>query len=343
MGGELVSIIIPVYNSAGYLAATIQSALDQTWTNKEIIIIDDGSTDNSLSIAKSFESKIVKVLSQENKGASAARNKGLSAATGEYIQFLDADDLLSRNKIAAQLGKLKGLTDYLGICDTVYFRDGSAPFDFARTTEWYSDDFDDPVDFLIKLYGGHIVGPQYGGMIQPNAWLTPRNVIDKAGLWNEMRNPDDDGEFFCRVLLASSGIRYSSEAINFYRKFNGSGNSLSGRKDYEALSNTLKSTDLKAEHILKRKDTPLVRTILSRLYYENATVFFPAYPDLVRDAEKKARELAPGYRYNPLWDKNNFVRILSVFIGWKRVKYLQHVKQLIKYRLKLKNAQPKSV
>src|ERR1700744_1176722 len=169
----LVSIIIPLYNAGNYISETLQSALDQTWPNKEIIIVDDGSTDNSLAIAKSFESEFVKVLSQENKGASAARNKGLSIAKGEYIQFLDADDLLSPNKIAAQLEKLNGSTIHVGICDTVYFPDGSNPADFSKTTEWYSNDFDDPVDFLIKLYGGRYVGPQYGGMIQPNAWLTP--------------------------------------------------------------------------------------------------------------------------------------------------------------------------
>lgn len=327
MSTNLVSVIIPVYNSAKYLGATIQSALDQTWLDKEIIVIDDGSTDSSLAIAKSFESGIVQVLSQENKGASAARNRGLSIAKGEYIQFLDADDLLSPDKIAAQLEKLNSSEDRVGICDTVYFPDGSNPGDFSKVTEWYSNDFDDPVDFLIKLYGGHIVGPQYGGMIQPNAWLTPRKVIDKAGPWNEMRNPDDDGEFFCRVLLASSGIRYSGEAVNYYRKFNSSGISLSGRKDYESLSNTLKSTDLKAENLLKRTDTLLVRRILCRLYYENAFTFYPIYPDLTREAEEKARELAPDFRFDPFDYKKGFVRTLSKMVGWKAVKYLQHYKQ----------------
>jgi len=322
MSLPLVSIIIPAYNSAKYMAGTIQSALDQTWANKEIIIVDDGSKDNTLAIAKGFESEIVTVLSQENKGASAARNKGLSVAKGEYIQFLDADDLLSPNKIAAQLEKLNGNKNLVGICDTVYFPDGSNPGDFTKTTEWYSNDFDDAVDFLIKLYGGRYVGPEYGGMIQPNAWLTPRSVIDKAGLWNEMRNPDD-------VLLASSGIRYSTEATNYYRKFDSKGTSLSNRKDHEALSNILKSTDSKAENVLKRKDTPLVRMIFSRHYYENAFAFFPMYPDLVHEAEKKARELAPGFRYNPFEDRGGVIHLLSKLIGWKGTKYLLYRKQLI--------------
>src|SRR5580698_4662849 len=96
----LVSIIIPSYNSENHLAETIKSALSQTWVNKEIIIIDDGSTDSSVQIAKGFESN-VKVLVQKNKGASAARNAGLKEAKGDYIQFLDSDDLLSPDKIEA--------------------------------------------------------------------------------------------------------------------------------------------------------------------------------------------------------------------------------------------------
>jgi glycosyltransferase involved in cell wall biosynthesis len=334
MSDPLVSIIIPLYNAENYIGETLGSAKAQTWPNKEIIIIDDGSTDKSFAVAKSFECENVKVFGQTNSGASVARNKGLSIARGKYIQFLDADDLLSPNKIAAQLEKLDGNSDRLGICDTVYFPDGTNPTDFRKTTEWYSNDFDDPVDFLIKLYGGPYVGPEYGGMIQPNAWLTPRNVIDKAGFWNEGISIDDDGEFFCRVLLASTGITYSGEAINYYRKFNKSGNSLSGRKDREAMSGILKSTDLKAENVLKRIDTMQVRTVFSRLYQDNAFTFFPAYPDLVREAEKKARELAPNFRYNPFEQNNITPRLLYKLIGWKSVKYLQYLKQLAKNKLK---------
>ena len=69
----------------------------------------------------------------------------------------------------------------------------------------------------MKLYTGNDIKPGYGGMIQPNAWLTPRALIDKAGMWNEFRSPDDDGEFFCRVVLASAGIKFSDTGINYYR------------------------------------------------------------------------------------------------------------------------------
>lgn len=335
MRDPLVSIIIPLYNAENYIAETLRSVLNQTWKNKEIIVVNDGSTDNSLAIVVSFDSEEIRVINQKNQGASAAKQTGLEHAKGDYIQYLDADDLLSPNKIEAQMALLTDKPGYLGLCGTVYFYNGD---DFEKQPlmhDWTSNGSNNPVDFLLKLYGGPLAGPGYGGMVQPNAWLTPRSVIEKAGPWNINISPcrDEDGEYFCRVILASSGIIYSMEGINYYRKFRNAG-SLSGRKDYKALANITKSTCLKAESLFKRVDTPYVKKIFSRLHYENACIFYPEYPELVREAERKAKELAPGYRYNPFWDKNDFVRILSGFIGWKSVKYMQHVKQLAKNKLK---------
>ena len=124
MTNPLVSIIIPVFNSEKYIGATIASAVEQTWPNKEIIVVDDGSTDKSLEIAEKLKDSFIKVFSQENKGASVARNKGLKEAKGEYIQFLDADDLLSPDKIEGQLNALKGSITHLALCKTKYFYDG---------------------------------------------------------------------------------------------------------------------------------------------------------------------------------------------------------------------------
>jgi glycosyltransferase involved in cell wall biosynthesis len=99
----LVSILIPAYNAEKWIAHTIKSAVAQDWPNKEIIIVDDGSSDKTFNFAKRFESSNIKVLSQENSGASAARNKALSLAQGDYIQWLDADDLLAPDKISKQI------------------------------------------------------------------------------------------------------------------------------------------------------------------------------------------------------------------------------------------------
>src|SRR5258705_7741413 len=99
----LVSILIPAYNAEAWLAGTLRSAIAQTWERKEIIVIDDGSIDQTLAIARRFESDGVLVLTQKNQGAAAARNKAFSLSQGDYIQWLDADDLLASDKIARQM------------------------------------------------------------------------------------------------------------------------------------------------------------------------------------------------------------------------------------------------
>ncbi|MFN4150062.1 MAG: glycosyltransferase family 2 protein, partial [Candidatus Sericytochromatia bacterium] len=102
---NLISIIIPCYNQAQYLNDCLQSIFEQTYSNWECIIINDGSLDNSEAIAKRWEQKDArfKYVKKENGGLSNARNTGLSEATGDFIQFLDSDDLLSKQKIKVSI------------------------------------------------------------------------------------------------------------------------------------------------------------------------------------------------------------------------------------------------
>lgn len=98
MEDKLISIIVPVYNAEKYLDNCISSILNQTYKNIELILVNDGSTDNSLQICNKYkEDKRVKIYSQENKGQGAARNKGIDVANGYYIGFCDADDTLNEH------------------------------------------------------------------------------------------------------------------------------------------------------------------------------------------------------------------------------------------------------
>lgn len=320
----LISIIIPVYNAAKHLAETVESAVNQTWANKEIIIVDDGSTDNSLSIAKQFEERGAKIFTQPNKGASAARNRGLKESTGEYIQFLDADDVLSSDKIESQMKQLSGHPNYLALCTTVYFKDDTDRMAYPVTHDWTAKGSDDPADFIIKLYGGALIGPEYGGMIQPNAWLTPRHVIEKAGNWNEELTYDDDGEFFCRVMLASSGIVYSQQGVNYYRKYSSGNKNLSAKKDLQNFKSALLANQLKAKHLLAARDDTQARLALSRYFWENCFNSYPKFREIARLAEKQAKKLAPGYKYNPY--RYGFKQTLANLIGWKLIRYAQYLK-----------------
>lgn len=104
-----VSIVIPVYNASVYLRETLESIINQTYKDLEIICVDDGSTDNSLQILESFQQNDsrIRILTQKNQYAGAARNAGLSEATGEYIMFLDSDDIFEKNMVRYLVRKAK--------------------------------------------------------------------------------------------------------------------------------------------------------------------------------------------------------------------------------------------
>jgi glycosyltransferase involved in cell wall biosynthesis len=319
----LVSIIIPVFNSDEYIADAINSALSQTWANIEIIIVDDGSTDQSLNIARNFKDDRLRIFEQKNKGASAARNKGLTEAKGDYIQFLDADDVLNSIKVEAQVRLLVGKDDAIANCATVNFFDKTDPYSIQPFHDWYREGSTDTVDFLVKLYGGALIGPEYGGMIGVHAWLCPKTIIDRAGRWNEELTNDDDGEFFCRVVLAARQIVYSDVAICYYRKYTRT-KSLSAVNDYRANQSLLRATDLKAKYLLEKASGTNAKLALARLYHENAVSFYPASLALAGESERKMKQLIPDFNINPF--KSGITGRLSKLISWKGVKILQYLK-----------------
>jgi len=205
----LVSILIPAYNAEPWIADTLRSALAQTWAGKEIIIVDDGSRDQTLGVARQFASEVVSVVTQENQGASAARNKALELCQGDYIQWLDADDLIAPDKIAKQVETSERCgndrTLFSSAWGRFYYRIDKASF--ASTSLWCDLS---PVEWLIRKLGQNLHMP-------PATWLVPRELTDAAGLWDTRLSLDDDGEYFCRLILASDVIRFVPDAKVFYR------------------------------------------------------------------------------------------------------------------------------
>lgn len=315
----LVSVLIPAHNAEQWISETIKSVLDQTWNNIETIIVDDGSGDATLEVAQKFECSTLKVITQQNQGASSARNLALREAQGNFIQYLDADDVLSPEKIEMQVNALLDYSSSVAVCRTVYFFDGENYQDKAPMYDPYLYDTSDPIKFLITLYGGY---DGIGGMIQPNAYLAPRYVMEKAGFWEEFYSPDDDGEYFCRVILSSDGIRFSEQGINYYRKYK-LGNSLSGRKSRKAREGLLRSLDLKAQHLLAKTNSPEAKFALARLYIENAVLFYPAHRDLSSKALKMARSL-DLQEVNYVGGKNGHA--IAKFLGWRAARLFSHVR-----------------
>jgi glycosyltransferase involved in cell wall biosynthesis len=309
----LVSIIIPVYNAEQHLAETLNSALNQTWLNKEVIVVDDGSTDQSVAIAKSFGADRVKVYQQSNKRSGAARNKGLAEAGGEYIQFLDADDLLSPDKIERQLKSLLQHPGKIAVCSTVHFDDDKNPYDSSSTP--YEDAFlydtDNPAEFLSTLYGGK---NDMGSMIQTNAWLTPAGIIKKAGYWSEFYSPDDDGEYFCRVVLASSGIVYVKDCFNYYRKYKSDDN-LAAIKTKQALEGKFKSFLLKKQHLLDATKDEIAKKALAHSAMDIAVDAYLVDKALSLEILKTIEDIG-GTSYVPALG-GKVIEFIKKTFGWK--------------------------
>ncbi|MGI4019959.1 MAG: glycosyltransferase family 2 protein [Janthinobacterium lividum] len=316
----LVSIIIPVYNAEKYIAETIRSALNQTWPNIEIIIVDNGSTDNSLPIAKQFKSERIAILSEQNQGAGKARNKGLQEANGEFIQFLDADDLLSPNKIANQIQLLLQNPEKIAVCSTIHFFDNQNPYEVLPSA--YENSFlfdtDNPAEFLMNLYGGDT---NRGSMIQTNAWLTPTDIIKKAGKWSEFYLPDEDGDFFCRAVLASEGIVYVANCFNYYRKYKNNKN-LSAVKTKESLEGKFKSFLLKKQHLLKATNNIIAKKALAHSAMDLAVATFTVDRKLSNQILNVIEELG-GTSSIPILGGKEIELIKKIF-GWKTALKLQY-------------------
>jgi glycosyltransferase involved in cell wall biosynthesis len=207
----LVSILIPAYNAAPWVGETIQSALAQTWPRKEIIVVDDGSRDDTLAVARRFASPEVKVVTQPNQGASTARNHALSLAQGEYLQWLDADDVLLADKIEIQMAAALAAGPEVLLSSAwgrFYYRPARAKF--TPSPLWNNLS---PVEWLqVKMETNSYIALQ--------AWLTSRQLGDQAGRWDTNLSADDDGDYMARVVAASRRVDFVPGARSLCRMAN---------------------------------------------------------------------------------------------------------------------------
>jgi glycosyltransferase involved in cell wall biosynthesis len=307
----LVSILIPAYNAEELVTDTIQSALAQTWPHKEIIIVDDGSTDQTLSIARQFVSKSVLVLSQPNQGAAAARNRAYAVCQGDFIQWLDADDILAPDKVARQVEALHGGPDCRVLLSAPWgeFFSRVREARFCPTHLWCDLS---PVEWLLRKLGGNL-------HMQTATWLTSRGLVEAAGPWDTRLLGDDDGEYFCRVLLASQGTHFVPDARVYYRCTPSSRLSHIGRSDRKKDAMLL-SMKLHINYIRSLEDSDRVRAAC--LAYLNLWLitFYPERPDIVKELGEMAQELggqleAPRLRWKYDW--------LRPIIGWNAAKRAQ--------------------
>jgi glycosyltransferase involved in cell wall biosynthesis len=212
----LVSIIIPTYNRAHILGFTLESVISQTYLNWECIVVDDGSkdaTDELLEFYCKADSRIKYFHrpSNRSKGANTCRNYGFEISKGKYIQWLDSDDILSENKLEAQVDKLKNKHQTTIATCSWYFFSKCITQPEAMLHSTVNQSFMDMKKFLDALAGS-------GGFLPSHAYLVDSALIKKAGNWREDLIINQDGEFFSRIFVLVDEIVYSKCASVFYRR-----------------------------------------------------------------------------------------------------------------------------
>jgi glycosyltransferase involved in cell wall biosynthesis len=300
----LVSILIPAHNSERWIADTIESALAQTWPAKEIIVVDDGSSDRTFEIARRFESPAVRVHTQENQGAAVARNTAFDLCQGDYIQWLDADDLLDPEKIERQVRVLDTVTPRTlisGAWGDFSYRIRKARF--SRTPLW--NDLT-PAEWLTRKMSLNL-------HMQTDNWLVSRELTEAAGPWDRRLWRDNDGEYFCRVILASHGIRFVPQAKSYYRHAGFTNISHIAGSNKKLLSLFL-SMQLHIEYLRSLEDSDRTRAACVRYIRNWLPEFYPYRLDIADKLKDLARQLGGEVRDPRLSWKYNW--IVSLF-GWQ--------------------------
>lgn len=252
-----VSVIIPVYNAEKFLNQAIDSILSQNFEgNIEIIVVDDGSTDNSISIAQSYNSRVVVIKKDKictTQGASSTRNRGIKCATQKYVSFLDADDYYLPGFISTLVRKLENNNDLsYAFCRLLKL---DAKQNLSSWTRKEMTKLDIAYPFLFRSYG-----------ISTNTIIVKRDVFNKVGLFDEDIKNGEDGDMWMRIDELYKGTFIDIEGA-VYRQDHS--DSQLTKTNTASISNDAKKVFLKAlnRNILKENKDNLRIILIFRIIF----------------------------------------------------------------------------
>lgn len=200
-----VSVILPTYNRAGFILGAVESVLQQTCSDLELIVVVDGSTDQTASLLQSLSDPRLVVIVQSNAGRSAARNNGLKAAQGKYIALLDDDDLFLPEKLAIQAGYLDSHpdVDLVGSGSRLIDAQGQ-PFGLLQPWQEQSN-----LDLLTCLYSCPLI---------PCGVIFRKSSLDRLDVWfDPVMPPSEDKDFFVRLIASGAKVAWVKELVASYR------------------------------------------------------------------------------------------------------------------------------
>ena len=244
-----VTIIVPCFRQAHMLPTALDSALNQTYSEVEVILINDGSDDHTPEVASAYEGRI-KYISKANGGLGSARNAGIATASGDYLLFLDADDALDVQAIAWLVAAIGGRTDCIALMGTSLFH--SQPGDLHQ--------------YFLPDSNTHLL-PQliHQNFGPPHCFLVPRHQVLAVHGFDESIRACEDWDLWCRLAIRGLGLASVREAGAHYRRYPGS-----------MSSNAMRMLSTRAEVLLR-----LHEQIVSRVE------FFERYGTDLLEAEHR--------------------------------------------------------
>ncbi len=256
---ELVSIIVPAYNANRFISDTIKSVINQSYTNWELIIVNDGSTDDTeKTIAPYLNDKRIKYISKQNSGVSDTRNKGSHLANGKFIAFLDADDIWKEHNLARKIESLNNLN-----CDAVYSKcelidENSIPINKELTGSG-----EPSLDDILLLKGNYITAP--------SGIIIKKIILESVGEFDINLSNNADQDLWIRILANGFKINLIPEPLWKYRVHskNMSSNITLLESDSIYMFNKINVNKLFGSKSLKRKCFANMYLMLAGSWWKN--------------------------------------------------------------------------
>ena len=318
MDNKKITVIIPMYNTEEYIERCIKSAINQTYKNLEIIIVNDGSTDNSLQICERLkkEDDRIKIINQENKGVSGARNTGLEAATGEYIGFIDSDDFLEENMYEKLMGYIEEYDADLASA-RAYMIDRNGILEVSHYNN-YVDSFVDEKS-ILKSY--------VDGFLTIAVWdkLFKREVIGNVRFDSTVFC--EDAKFVLDVCSKVNKVVCTSERL--YNHLRRTGNSITNTSFNKFYMTLYDYAYKKRDEIIK--NNPICEDEAQKMYFNSLFHLIKIYK---RDWDRNKLD---GYYEDDIKflirDMKKFLEDNSKFIDPKLVIHAKDIVEILEYRL----------
>ena len=299
-----VSILIPCFNAENYIAETLNSVFSNISSSDEIILIDDHSSDNTLEIATRLLKNsgcAFQASTNPKKGACSARNHALKISQGQYIQWLDADDILGPNKLSTQRDALLGQSNFIITSPFRPFRKSIDKGLIKDSRSWNFEKTNLAADWMSM-----------DPMCIPACWLIPRSCAEKAGPWDESLSVNQDGEYFARVIACIDKILFTDAVEVFYRR-EGQGVS---KFTPEKADSLFRSTEAISTTALQLENSQRMRQMISNRWQHFIYTVYPHAPKLQELAQKKLQHLPKPNTTNPN-AVSTASRAFSTIFGWK--------------------------